>query len=543
MKRLLNFILLAAIWMVSPISIQAQKIKVACMGNSITAGAGISNEADKYPSQLQTLLGDGYEVKNFGQNSQTVQMRGYDLTEGSKPGDCAYRNKVSYRQALAYKPDIVVLKLGTNDSKEINWLEDSPNVFRNDLNEMLDEIKANSNPKIYLCYPLRVKSSSWTINERNIHTIIGILKDVAQERGIDIINLHTAFEEELGDKWNTVYADGVHPNTQGAAIIADRVSKAILYNIFPDKDIYMHPTVGCIGGLRTFGIGVNDRTTESYPARLAEKLGARYTVANYGVGNRTFLRSGTENDPSATYDSRPCCYLDNNTFNTILSDCPDIVTIHLGEMDSKPWNWLHKSDFERDITEMTELLKKANADVKIYMCIPPRLYNNGTEGAYGKTYAEEVVPAIRNVASTLSLPLIDMTDILSDNKEYYKTTYQLNAAGHEMIASEIYNHIAYDMGDPAGIDMTTCTYKAKPIILYPNPVKSGSTLYIAIDTPLKTQPTLDVYQLSGALMRRIKLTTAHTASLYSVPIDIAPGIYLWRLYAGENIDSGRFTVK
>ena len=87
---------MATVLAMIPCTLSAQKIKVACLGNSITAGAGISNEADKYPSQLQNLLGDGYEVRNFGQNSQTVQMRGYDLTDGSKPGDCAYRNKQKY---------------------------------------------------------------------------------------------------------------------------------------------------------------------------------------------------------------------------------------------------------------------------------------------------------------------------------------------------------------------------------------------------------------------------------------------------------------
>ena len=89
--RLLMTMVIA--WMLSGISMaNAQTIKVACMGNSITAGAGISNAAERYPAQLQSILGDGYEVRNFGQNSQTVQMRGYDLTDGSKPGDCAYRN-------------------------------------------------------------------------------------------------------------------------------------------------------------------------------------------------------------------------------------------------------------------------------------------------------------------------------------------------------------------------------------------------------------------------------------------------------------------
>lgn len=50
---------MATVLAMIPCTLSAQKIKVACLGNSITAGAGISNEADKYPSQLQSMLGDG----------------------------------------------------------------------------------------------------------------------------------------------------------------------------------------------------------------------------------------------------------------------------------------------------------------------------------------------------------------------------------------------------------------------------------------------------------------------------------------------------
>ena len=442
-KRLLSLLLACTILLSGAIATQAQPIKVACMGNSITAGAGINDAADRYPAQLQTLLGDAYEVRNFGQNSQTVQMRGYDLTEGSKPGDCAYRTKDTYKNALAYKPDIVVLKLGTNDSKNINWLEDSPEVFRNDLCDMLDEITSNSNPKIYMCYPLRVKSESWTINERNIHTIISIIKSVAEERGLPIINLHTAFEEELGDAWNTVYADGVHPNAQGAAIMARRISDAILNGNGGDSDDYKHLTIGCIGGMRTYGPQLTDRNTQTYCAVLSRMLGDRYTVNNYGVGNRTILRSGTENDPEKNpSDTRPCCYLDNGTFQTVLNARPDIVTIDLGEMDAKPWNWAHKADFERDVTEMVTRIQESNPTVKIYLCIPPRLRNNVNDSNIdGMIYANEVVPALRAIAASLNLDIIDMADLLEDDSALYLGNYFLSIAGHKKVAQAFYTAI------------------------------------------------------------------------------------------------------
>lgn len=451
MKKFFTLVLATVLAMV-PCTLSAQKIKVACLGNSITAGAGISNEADKYPSQLQNLLGDGYEVRNFGQNSQTVQMRGYDLTDGSKPGDCAYRNKQTYKNALAYKPDIVVLKLGTNDSKNINWLEDSPVVFRKDLNDMLDEIVANSNPTIYLCYPLRVKSSSWTINERNIHTIIGIIKSVAEERGISVINLHTAFDEQLGDKWNTVYADGVHPNAEGAKIIAQYVADAILNNKFNDSSTYLHPTVACIGGLRTSGydggLASDTRSTDVYTYQLGLELGTRYTVTNYGVGNRTILREGTEQDPAKTTDPKPCSYLNHNKYQEVVKGAYDIVTIHLGEMDAKSFNWAHKDDFKTDLSDMVNGIREASPDTKVYICVPARLKNNATfNNIDGNVYADEVAPAMRSVAATLNVPVVDFADAFEDRDEYYANAFALKAPAHKLMAQTLAKKILDDEKD------------------------------------------------------------------------------------------------
>ena len=87
-------------------------IKVACIGNSITDGHGIDlAPRNGYPAQLQRILGNGYNVKNFGVSARTMLNK----------GDYPYMNELAWRDALAFKPDIVIIKLGTNDSKPENW--------------------------------------------------------------------------------------------------------------------------------------------------------------------------------------------------------------------------------------------------------------------------------------------------------------------------------------------------------------------------------------------------------------------------------------
>jgi lysophospholipase L1-like esterase len=101
-------------------------IRVACIGNSITDGFGIDMAgAYGYPAELQKLLGKDYWVKNFGVSSRTLLNK----------GDYPYMNEQAWRDALAFKPDVVIIKLGTNDSKPENWQYGAE--FQQDLEQML----------------------------------------------------------------------------------------------------------------------------------------------------------------------------------------------------------------------------------------------------------------------------------------------------------------------------------------------------------------------------------------------------------------------
>jgi lysophospholipase L1-like esterase len=85
--------------------------KVACVGDSITAGSGTSGPAAAYPSVLGTKLGAPYQVGNFGVSGATL------LTGGDNP----YVRSSPYPSSGAFLPDVVVIMLGTNDSKPQNW--------------------------------------------------------------------------------------------------------------------------------------------------------------------------------------------------------------------------------------------------------------------------------------------------------------------------------------------------------------------------------------------------------------------------------------
>ena len=210
---------------------QPDAIRVACIGNSITDGHGIDMATQYgYPAMLQKKLGKGYWVKNFGVSARTMLNK----------GDYPYMNEMAWQDALAFKPDIVIIKLGTNDSKPENWQYNAD--FRKDLEQMITTLKPSAlpakkgkkrekglanvspSPQIYLCTPIPAFKSTWNINDSVIvNGIIPIQKEVAAKYGLQIIDLHTLF----GHDNEMMLDDGIHPNDKGARHMADIIYEAL----------------------------------------------------------------------------------------------------------------------------------------------------------------------------------------------------------------------------------------------------------------------------------------------------------------------------
>lgn len=206
-------------------------IRVACIGNSITDGHGIDMApAYGYPAELQKILGDNYWVKNFGVSGRTMLNK----------GDMPYMNEMAWRDAQAFRPDIVIIKLGTNDSKPQNWQYAAE--FGHDLEQMITTLcpelaqpakKSKKNkkaaaplkPQIFLCTPIPAFKSTWNINESVIvDGVIPIQQEVAKKYGAQVIDLHTLFAND-GDK---LLSDGIHPDGKGARRIAEIVAAEIV---------------------------------------------------------------------------------------------------------------------------------------------------------------------------------------------------------------------------------------------------------------------------------------------------------------------------
>lgn len=202
-------------WLQNLPSPKADAVRVACIGNSITDGSGIDMaEVNGYPAKLQSKLGNVYHVRNFGVGGRTM------LNKGDRP----YMNELAWRDALAFNPNVVVVKLGTNDSKDENWKHSAD--FEGDMQQMIDSLKAlPSQPRIFLATPIPAFETRWTINDSVISNgVIPLIKKVARKNRLEIIDLHSAFNNNDGKQ---MQRDSIHPTAEGAAQMAAIIAGAI----------------------------------------------------------------------------------------------------------------------------------------------------------------------------------------------------------------------------------------------------------------------------------------------------------------------------
>lgn len=186
-------------------------IKLACVGDSITQGVGAAG-GKSWPDQVRAMLGEKWEVKNFGVSGSTL------LNGGDKP----YQKEGAFKNAKAFVPDVVVIILGTNDTKPQNWAKKDQ--FAADYQDMIAQFAAlPSKPRIYICYPPYIAGNgNFGISEANTKSEFAFIDQVAKATKVGVIDVHGSLDGK-----DALIPDKVHPNTEGAAEIAKAVYQGL----------------------------------------------------------------------------------------------------------------------------------------------------------------------------------------------------------------------------------------------------------------------------------------------------------------------------
>ena len=262
MKRLL-FSLMA--WLLLSVDLMAQeKVRVACVGNSVTYGTRIADRAhDSYPAQLQRLLGNSYEVRNFGRPCATLIEK----------GELPYIQTEEYREALKFKADRVIIHLGLNDTDPNCWPKYADR-FIADYHALIDTFRAvNPEAQIWICRmtPIFHPHKRFQSGTRDWHAQIQQkIEQIARTYNVGLIDFYEPLHHRI-----ELFPDALHPNPEGAGILAKKVYGAL---------------TGDFGGLSlspTFGEGMvlqrEKPMTISGRANAGEKVTLRFHKKKHSV--------------------------------------------------------------------------------------------------------------------------------------------------------------------------------------------------------------------------------------------------------------------
>lgn len=200
--------------------------KIVCIGDSITYGSqALPVEVYSYPAQLQAKLGQYYVVENYGVRSTTL----------SKESDQAYVNTEAFKMSLKSNPDIVIIMLGTNDSKNRYW-KDEQN-YTQAMNDLIRTYKnLDSAPKVMIATSPAVDEtldnsatadavSNRIQNSRICNVIAPLQREVAGENDCYLIDVNKASVEADDWRWDFLTSDRIHPNNDGYTFIMN-----VMYN-------------------------------------------------------------------------------------------------------------------------------------------------------------------------------------------------------------------------------------------------------------------------------------------------------------------------
>ena len=187
--------------------------RVACVGDSITQGVGISNPSENsYPAQLSNKLGEGWDVRNFGKSGATL----------IETGDIPYTDTAQFVPSHDFNPQVVIIMLGTNDMKTSNISEIDR--YISDYTTLIQGYKnLPSNPVVYICNPPPSYGSFAGITNTNIvNILLPKIQTVSTQNNVQIIDVYSALTNK-----SSLFPDTLHPNNEGATIIANTVYSSI----------------------------------------------------------------------------------------------------------------------------------------------------------------------------------------------------------------------------------------------------------------------------------------------------------------------------
>ena len=412
------------------------EVRIACIGDSITWGAGIEDRLNcNYPAVLGKLLGEGYKVRGFGFNSRVASLE----------GDYPYFEAAKYDTLKMWLPDVVTIMLGTNDSKIHNW---NSNSYHEGLKTIIDDLrKVPSHPRIILLTPTPAGDNPYTIRDSVIREeVIPEMHRIAAWRWLDVIDLYTPMLEH-----RELFPDNIHPDAEGSALIASLICEGL-----KSCGIKPGPRVMFVGDSITDGFwGRND----GKPASQRDHYDRNHV---YGHGYQAFAIGRMMADKP---ELGIRCYnrgISGNSLDNIrdrweeevLSVRPTLISLFVGVNDVGGGSrTIDTGQWEASYRALIDSTLAVLPDVKFVLCTPFVRNASGFQPGKDDAIVDELAVIVRRIAADYDIPCVDFastvysqydSDATADKHYWLWDGIHPTYATHALMADEwletVYRH-------------------------------------------------------------------------------------------------------
>jgi len=192
----------------------AAQIRISCVGAS-DVSSPTPYGTPNWPVYLGQLLGSGYVVGNYGASGTTL----------IKAGSPSYWKTQQFTNSGNSSPDIVIIMLGSNDSKTNNWFYAKTN-YVPDYNSLVDHYQnLPTHPRVYLVTLLTVYSNgNFGITDPIVTGIITPwIRQIGASRGLPVFDVNAATKNMPQN-----FPDNVHPNDAGVHIVTQTILDGLM---------------------------------------------------------------------------------------------------------------------------------------------------------------------------------------------------------------------------------------------------------------------------------------------------------------------------
>jgi len=262
----------------------------------------------EYPAQLQTLLGPGYQVRNFGDCCGTV-LQGYTpqagethpYVNGTNPND-----GVGYKESIAFLPDIVIIgSWGRHDwglAKATTDQVFTPQGFQDGYDDLVKRYQAlASHPKIFVSLPIPILNGQGDVPDQGVKTsdVLPLVNAIATKYQLPVVDFYQPFlnHPELFKQAPDPNSEGEgeHVTAAGNTVMANAVFAAM------QKDLQASGGAGGTGGAagNAGGAAIAGGAGAAGTAGTAGSAGSN-AAAGSGSGGVTAGAAGSSTSPGGS---------------------------------------------------------------------------------------------------------------------------------------------------------------------------------------------------------------------------------------------------